>query len=263
MPPGRKPLAATTIAAPNTERKESQPLARDDVRLNAFLTKIYTTTGWGILGMFGSAQLLTATGLAFSVSPLMLAGGGMLTAVGSSMALTRMRPVYEITGGNARVAVDPPARQAAFAGCCVGFGMMTAPMFAMVSAVNPTVIPAAAVAALGTMSGAGLYALNAKGDSINAWGPALTGSLLGLIGVGVGGIAASYLGYPQAAAALHSVSTYGGVIVFAGLTAYDTKVAVDMHAAGEPDHLLAASQLFMNFSNLFTRFMHIFGAMDD
>merc|ERR1719335_817246 len=90
VPPGRKPLAATTIAAPNTERKESQPLARDDLRLNAFLTKIYTTTGWGILGMFGSAQLLTATGLAYSVSPMMLMGTGLLGAVGSTMALSKM-----------------------------------------------------------------------------------------------------------------------------------------------------------------------------
>ena len=140
---------------------------------------------------------------------------------------------------------------------------MTTPMFAMVSAVNPTVIPAAAVAALGTMSGAALYALNTKGDSISAWGPALSGSLLGLIGCGLGGMGAAYMGYPAAAAALHSVSTYGGVVVFAGLTAYDTKVAIDMREAGHPDHLMAASQLFMNFSNLFTRFMHIFSSFDD
>merc|ERR1712093_545921 len=134
-----------------------------------------------------------------------LFGGGLLTTIGSSIAMGRMEPVYAASDLGGRVAVDPPARQAAFAGTCVGFGMLTAPMFAYMSAVNPTVIPAAAVAAIGTMSGAGLYALNSKGDSINAWGPALTGSLFGLIGVGVGGIAASYLGYPQAAAALHSV----------------------------------------------------------
>merc|ERR1719335_734413 len=90
VPPGRKPLAATTIAVPNTERKEAQPLVRDDVQLNTFLTKIYTTTGWGILGMFGSAQLLTATGLAYSVSPMMLMGTGLLGAVGSTMALSKM-----------------------------------------------------------------------------------------------------------------------------------------------------------------------------
>ena len=49
----------------------------------------------------------------------------------------------------------------------------------------------------------------------------------------------------------------------AGLTAYDTKIAVDMHRAGQPDHLGAAAALFMNFSNLFSRFMHIFASMDD
>jgi len=259
VPPGRKAPAATTIVAPSDDRE----VAGDDVQLNGFLTKIYTTTGWGILGMLGSAQLLTASGLALGMSPMYLAGGGMLTAVGSTIAMGRMQPVYAATDERGLVAIDPPARQAAFAGTCIGFGMMTAPMFAFMSATNPTVIPAAAVAALGTMSGAGLYALNSKSSSINAWGPALSGGLLGLIGVGVGGIAASYLGYPQAAAALHSVSTYGGVVIFAGLTAYDTKVAVDMHAAGQPDHLLAASQLFMNFSNLFMRFMHIFQSMDD
>lgn len=233
-----------------------------DASLNRFLTKIYTHTGYGILGLLGSAQLLTATGLA-SAMPMPLAMGGLVVGIGSSMALNRAPPAYGRNEGGELVAIDSAARQAAFAGIVGGFGAMTAPMFAAVSLWNPTIIPAAAVAALGTMSGAALYALNSKSDNISAWGPALTGSLFGLIGVGLGSMGASYLGYPEAAAALHSVSTYGGVVVFAGLTAYDTKIAVDMHRAGQPDHLGAAAALFMNFSNLFSRFMHIFASMDD
>ena len=212
----------------------------------------------GVLGLLGTSQLLTSTGLAFAM-PMPLVGMGLLGGIGSSMAMAKMAPpMYTAVPGEGLVAVDSTGRQLAFAGLVGSFGAMTAPMFSLVAASNPSIIPAAAVASIATMSGSALYAMNTKGTSINAWGPALTGGLFGLIGVGVGGMGCQYLGYYEAAAALHSISTYGGVVLFAGLTAYDTKVAMDMHKMGQPDHLGAAAQLFMNFSNLFSRFMAIF-----
>ena len=263
-PPGR--AAPATVVVPGTmQQRDEQADEAKAVHLNAFLAKIYSTTGWGVLGLLGSAQLLTVSGLAFAM-PMPLLGVGLVGGIGSSMAMAKMAPMYTAVPGEGLVAVDSAARKAAYAGLVGSFGCLAAPMFGLVSLSNPTIIPAAAVASIATMSGAALYALNAgmgkEGEAISAWGPALTGGLFGLIGVGVGGMGCSYLGYHEAAAALHSISTYGGVVLFAGLTAYDTRVALEMHAAGQPDHLGAASQLFMNFANLFTRFMAIFYDQD-
>lgn len=256
-PPGSS--SSGTMVRPSSRDEEEQhgTVSANTVHLNAFLTKIYTTTGWGVLGLLGTSQLLTSTGLA-STMPMPLLVGGLLGGIGSSVLMGKTSPMYTANNEEGIVAVDSTGRQLAFAGLVGSFGAMTAPMFSLVAASNPSIIPAAAVASIATMSGSALYALNSKGDSINAWGPALTGGLFGLIGVGLGGMGCQYLGYYEAAHALHSLSTYGGVVLFAGLTAYDTKVAVDMHALGQPDHLGAAAQLFMNFSNLFSRFMAIF-----
>ena len=209
------------------QQRDEQADEAKAVHLNAFLTKIYSTTGWGVLGLLGSAQLLTVSGLAFAM-PMPLLGVGLVGGIGSSMAMAKMAPMYTAVPGEGLVAVDSAARKAAYAGLVGSFGCLAAPMFGLVSLSNPTIIPAAAVASIATMSGAALYALNAgmgkDGEAISAWGPALTGGLFGLIGVGVGGMGCSYLGYHEAAAALHSFSTYGGVVLFAGLTAYDTRV---------------------------------------
>jgi len=111
------------------------------------------------------------------------------------------------------------------------------------------------------MAGASAYALTTKKD-ITVFGSALTGGLFGIIGVSLGGLGASYMGYPHLAASLHSVVTYGSVVLFTGLTAYDTQVATQMYRMGQPDHLGAAAQFFMNFANLFQSFMRIFSNND-
>lgn len=224
--------------------------------LRSFLGRVYSHTGYGIMGMFGASGVAVVSGLAFT-APMPLMVGGFVGALGSSFFLGEPQG-YEVRGEKGLVAVDSAGRKLAFATLVSSFGLMTAPVLGYVALTQPMVVPAAVAATLVTMGGAGVYALRASGDSINAWGPALTGGLFGLIGVSLGGMGASYLGYDQLASALFSVNTYGGVLVFAGLTAYDTKIALDMHADGRPDHLGAAAMLFMDFANLFQRFLHIF-----
>lgn len=244
----------------------SATLTKDDERerapksipLQKFLSKVYGSASLGVLGYLGSAGTLAATGIAFTSStPLMI--GGLVGALGSSVVMAKGPSGFQNVAGEGVVAVDSTARKLAYATLVTSFGAMSAPLIGAMAVMNPLAIPAAGFATVATMGGASLYALRASDDAINAWRPALTGGIFGLIGVSLGGMAAQYFGNPALASALLSINTYGGVLLFAGFTAYDTKIAMDMHAVGQPDHLGAASQMFMNFANLFQRFLIIFG----
>ena len=56
---------------------------------------------------------------------------------------------------------------------------------------------------------------------------------------------------------LHVCCRYGGVVVFACMTAYDTVVAQQMYANKQPDEVGVSVSLVLDFANLFVRFMKI------
>jgi len=241
------------------ESERRRQLVEADV--GRFLTRTYVATGAGVVGYFGTAHLAALTGVAFA-SPWMLLGAGMVGSIGSSVTLARSQPQY-VTNPETydTVAINSPTRQLAFAALCGSFGLMSSPLLGYISYTNPSIIGAALICSTGTMAGASAYALTTKKD-VTVYGSALTGGLFGVIGLSLGGMAAGYMGYPSLAHSLHSFVSYGSVLVFTGLTAYDTQVALQMHRIGQPDHLGAAAQLFMNFANLMQAFTSIFYSND-
>lgn len=224
-----------------------------DVMLNKFLTKTYVTTGTGIVGYFAAASLVSPLAL----SPLMTLGLGFVGAMGSSVVINASSPQFVREEDGGIVAKNSLARQIAFGGLFTSFGILSAPVITFMMAHNPTIVGGALCASTATMAGASAYALTTKRD-ITVFGSALTGGLLGIITVSLGGLGAGYMGYPALASSLHSFTTYGSVLIFTGLTAYDTQVAIRMAQAGQPDHLKVSADLFMNFANLFQSFMSIF-----
>lgn len=56
---------------------------------------------------------------------------------------------------------------------------------------------------------------------------------------------------------VHAFCRYGGVVVFACMTAYDTVVAQQMYANKQPDEVGVSASLVLDFANLFVRFMKI------
>ncbi len=109
-----------------------------------------------------------------------------------------------------------------------------------------------------------VYGWTTKRD-LTSWGGFL---MMGLIGI----IIASLVNMFIRSSAMSMVVSYIGVIVFVGLTAYDTQKIKDM-ALSQPDGLdgavvrkgaiLGALSLYLDFINLFLMLLRIFGGSRD
>jgi FtsH-binding integral membrane protein len=109
-----------------------------------------------------------------------------------------------------------------------------------------------------------IYGWTTKRD-LTSWGGFL---MMGLIGI----IIASLVNMFIRSSAMSMVVSYIGVLVFVGLTAYDTQKIKDM-ALSQPDGLdgavvrkgaiLGALSLYLDFINLFLMLLRIFGGSRD
>ena len=109
-----------------------------------------------------------------------------------------------------------------------------------------------------TFASASLYGYTTKKD-ISGWGSFL---LIGLIGI----IIASVVNIFMASSAMQFAISVIGVLIFTGLTAYDTQNAkVTFLNANAPSDELAkfaigtAMSLYLNFINLFQMLLHLIG----
>ena len=103
----------------------------------------------------------------------------------------------------------------------------------------------------GTMA---VYGAVTKAD-LSGFGSML---FMGLIGI----IAASVLNWFFASSALDTIISYAGVVVFLGLTAYDTqkiKVQMDEHGNHAGIMVLGALHLYLDFLNIFLFLLRLFG----
>jgi FtsH-binding integral membrane protein len=109
----------------------------------------------------------------------------------------------------------------------------------------------------GAFGGLSLYGYTTK-KSLSGWGSFL---MIGLIGVIIAMVVNIFL----ASSALHFAVSVIGVIVFAGLTAYDTqriKLMYDQIEGGDMAGKMAimgALRLYLDFINLFIMMLHLFG----
>ena len=114
-------------------------------------------------------------------------------------------------------------------------------------------------AAFGSLS---LWGYTAR-QSLSAWGSFL---LMGLVGLGMAGLANLFL----QSSALQLTITLVGLVVFAGLTAWDTQRLKDEYVAGvvQGDALLksqvfGALGLYLNFLNLFQLLLSLLGSQEE
>lgn len=110
----------------------------------------------------------------------------------------------------------------------------------------------------GTFGAMSLYGYTTRRD-LTSWGSFL---FMGLIGI----VLASLANFFFKSEAIYWVVTYCGVIVFVGLTAYDTQKIKAMAAQGFMDGemerkgaVIGALQLYLDFINLFLLLLRIFG----
>ena len=102
-----------------------------------------------------------------------------------------------------------------------------------------------------------LYGYTTQRD-LSAWGSFL---FMGLIGI----IIAMLVNLFLASSALQFAISVIGVLIFAGLTAYDTQQIKEMYYAGDDGTVagrkavMGALRLYLDFINLFVMLMHLFG----
>lgn len=111
----------------------------------------------------------------------------------------------------------------------------------------------------GTFGAMSLYGYTTKRD-LSAWGSFL---MMGLIGVIIAMVVNIFL----ASSALAFAISVIGVLVFVGLTAYDTQQIKEMYYELDDGTVMARKQiigalrLYLDFINLFIMLLHLFGSM--
>ncbi len=114
----------------------------------------------------------------------------------------------------------------------------------------------------GTFGAMSLYGYTTKKD-LSSWGSFF---FMGLIGIIIASVVNIFLRSPM----VYWVVTYAGILVFVGLTAYDTNKLKAMAMAGFADEesegkaaVLGALALYLDFINLFLMLLRILGSRRD
>ncbi|MDR2893258.1 MAG: Bax inhibitor-1/YccA family protein [Deltaproteobacteria bacterium] len=221
--------------------------AQSQALTNAFLRGVYLWMGLGLAVtavvswyVSGSYAIMNAI-YSSSVMPIVLLVAWFGLAMGINAAISR------ISGGTAT---------ALFMLFSALTGVTLAPIFIVYTSSSIAATFASCAGMFGAMS---VYGLVTKRD-LTSWGSFL---IMGLVGV----IIASIVNMFMQSEAMHYIIGYVGVIVFLGLTAYDTQKLRDMGDSAPMDDatalrrgtILGALTLYLDFINLFLMLLRIFG----
>jgi len=225
----------------------SQQEARDiDVGLRIYMTKVYNYMGLGLLLTAITAYIGAASGIyvALAQSPLIwlvvLAPLGMvlwLSARLHKMSAARAQAMFWVYAG--------------LTGLSLSYVLLA---FTGVSVVRTFLITAASFGALS------LYGYTTKRD-LSGMGSFL---FMGLIGI----ILASVVNMFLQSSAMHFAVSVMGVLLFAGLTAYDTQdikriyFSGDTREVAEKKAVMGALRLYLDFINMFLFLLQFLGNRD-
>ncbi len=151
-------------------------------------------------------------------------------------------------------AMDPNTAQTLFWVYAGLMGLAIAPIVAVYTSMSIAKVFFMTAATFGAMS---LYGYTTKRD-LTRWGSFL---MMGLIGIIIAMVVNIFLASP----ALHFAISVIGVLVFVGLTAYDTQRIKSMYAAADGaavttrKAIMGALQLYLDFVNLFLMLLMLFG----
>ena len=221
----------------------------DDVAVErSFLMRVYA---WMAVALLISAAVAYSTAVApeLVLMPLLRLPGGMLILFGVQLALV-LGLSFGLRKMNAAVATGLFLVYAAVTG-------LTLSMILMVYTAGS--VMAAFIAASLTFGTVSVFGLVTRID-LSRLGGFLFMALIGLV---IGSIVNLFV----SSTALDWVLTYVGVLIFVGLTAYDTQMLKRMAHGLDAENgevvrkasVMGALRLYLDFINLFLRFTRIFG----
>ncbi|WP_114390001.1 Bax inhibitor-1/YccA family protein [Notoacmeibacter marinus] len=233
-----------------------------DQGLRAYMVKVYNLMMIGLaltgLAAWGVFSLSTTTDPALAVGEI---NGVMLTQIGALMYTSALRwvlifaPLALVFFLSFRVhKMSVPAAQTTFwiYAALVGASISTIFLvYTQESIVRTFFITAAAFGALS------LYGYTTKKD-LSGWGSFL---IMGVIGLLIAMVVNIFL---ESSALQFAISAIG-VLVFAGLTAYDTQKIKEMYYEGDDDvvhgrkAIIGALRLYLDFINLFMFLLQFLG----
>ncbi len=238
--------------------------AQIDEGLRAHMNKVYGTMSVGLLVTAAAAWAIS--GLAVSEVPTayQISGNTYLTELGAALYTSPLKwvvmflPLVMVFGFGAMInRISAAGAQLFFYTFAATMGISISWIFMVftgVSIVQTFLITAIAFAGLS------LWGYTTKKD-ISGWGSFL---IMGLIGLIVASIVNIFLGSP----AIHFAISIIGVLIFAGLTAYDTqKIKTDyiQHAHAMDSEwlgksaIMGALNLYLDFINLFMFLLQFLG----
>lgn len=230
--------------------------------LNAFITRVYKTTGLGILGALTTSQLAIASGLAYT-SPMLCGLGGFVMALGGIIGTSSMAPQQyseEINGQTHLKSTNTPLRVGLYGLGMAGLGLSSSVLFGALNIVNPAILPLSIGITGAVFGSASLYAYMKPKDSLLSLGSSLYAGLFGLIGLQLAGLLTQLCIGPNLFTFLcHRADTFIGVGIFTAFIAYDTHVAMKNYESGNADHLGTSIDFALDFWNILTRVAQILG----
>ncbi|WP_299659460.1 Bax inhibitor-1/YccA family protein [uncultured Ruegeria sp.] len=240
--------------------------AEIDAGLRAHMNKVYGTMSVGMLITFAAAWAIA--GLATTTDPsaaaAQMSNGTMLTGLGASLFSSPLRwvimfaPLLFVFGFSAGInRMSAAAAQLVFYVFAAVMGVSISWIFLVFT--GQSIIQVFLITAI-AFAGLSLYGYTTKKD-LSAMG---TFMLMGLIGLIVAMIVNMFL---QSPAMMYAISVIG-VLIFAGLTAYDTQkiktTYLQMAHAGDQEWLgkaaiMGALNLYLDFINMFMFLLQLFG----
>ncbi len=224
-----------------------------DVGLRQYMLRVYNYMASG-LALTGIVALLVAntpalTNLFFQVMPR---GNIGLTGLGWVAVIAPIGLVMLLSFGINRMQTS--TAQAVFWGYAALMGISLSTILLAYTGISVARVFFISAASFGALS---LYGYTTKRD-LNAFGRFL---FIGLIGIVIAGLVNIFL----QSSMVYFITSVIGVVIFAGLTAYDTQKIKEMYWVGDSGDVAAkkavmgALTLYLDFINLFIMLMRLMG----
>ncbi|KEJ89887.1 Bax inhibitor-1/YccA family protein [Sulfitobacter donghicola] len=240
-----------------------------DEGLRAHMSKVYGTMSVGMLITFAAAWAIA--GLAVTSDPagatMALREGQYLTGLGQALYASPLKylimfaPLLFVFGFGAAInRISAAAAQMMFYVFAFVMGLSMSSIFLVFTGVS--IIQVFLVTSI-AFAGLSLWGYTTKKD-ISGWGSFL---IMGVIGLIVASIVSMFFPNPALVFAISAI----GVLIFAGLTAYDTQriktdyIAHAQHGDTEwlgKSAIMGALSLYLNFINMFMMLLQLFGSRE-
>jgi FtsH-binding integral membrane protein len=237
-----------------------------DQGLRSYMLSVYNymALGLAITGLFAIGAFLLSVTSDPAGAAAQVRDGVYLTSIGYALFVSPLKWVIVLAPLGMVFLLSARAGSMSLSGTQIAFWVFAALMGLSISTIF-LVYTQASIARVFFITAASFGALSLYGYStrrdLSGFGTFL---FMGLIGI----VIASLVNIFLASSALQFIVSCAGVLVFAGLTAYDTQRIKEMYYVGDDGTvagrkaIMGALSLYLDFINLFMMLLQLFGRRD-